>query len=688
MLKKYEYILKNLDCVHCANKIQNKLAENNEYKNVVVNFNTLKLTLESDLENILPDIVEVISKLEPEVEVIDVKEKVVDDEKYTLNFDIIRLFLGIVFAILGSFIRFPWKINLVFIIIAYAILLSRVIKNAIKLILKKTIDENFLITISCIGAFCIGERLEGLMVIILYEIGECLEDFAVDNSRKSISNLMNIKPEYANVKIGEEIKKVTPEEVNLDDIIVIKKGEEVPLDGVVVKGEASLNTSYITGESRIRKVKIDDEIFSGSINEDGLIEIKVTEKYENSTVIKILDLVENATDKKAKTETFVNKWAKIYSPIVVFLACIIAIALPIISKTTYSESIYRALIFLVVSCPCAIVISVPLSYFSGIGRASKSGILIKGSNYLDNLRKIKEVVFDKTGTLTKGTFGIEKIVTKSTKYTDNNILEYAVLGEYYSNHPIAKSILKDYKKEIDFNNVKNFEDISGKGIAYNYENKKVLIGNNELVNCEKENEIGTVIYVKVENEVIGYIVLNDIIKDDSKDAIRELKLNGIKTKMFTGDNEKIAFEVGKELDIVDIKCEMLPDDKYREIENLIESYKKTENKVAFVGDGINDSPVLARADIGISMGGVGSSSAIEASDVVIMTDSLMKIQEAINISNRTARIIKQNLIFALGVKLFVLILSAFGMATMWQAVFADVGVTLVTIVNTMRILRY
>lgn len=686
MLKKYEFILKDLDCAHCANKIQNKLSENKDYKNVVVNFNTLRLSLESDLDNIKPNIVEVISKLEPEVEVIDVNEKR-NEEEESVNLDIIRLIVGIFFTVLGSFLKLPGNYNLICIIIAYVIMLSRVVKNAVKLIFKKTIDENFLITISCIGAFIIGERLEGLMVIILYEIGELLEDMAVDNTRKSISDLMDIKPEYANIKLGDEIKEVSPEIVKLNDIVVIKKGEKIPLDGVVINGEASLNTSSLTGESRIRKVNKGDEVLSGSINEEGIIEIKVTEKYENSTVSKILELVENATDKKAKTETFVNKWAKIYTPVVVGLACLIAVLLPLISSLSYSESVYRALIFLVVSCPCAIVISVPLSYFSGIGRASKSGILIKGSDYLDNLRRIKEIAFDKTGTLTKGEFGIEKIVTKSSKYTKDDVLEYAVLGEYFSNHPIAKSILKEFNKEIDTSKVKDFEEISGKGISYKYDYKEIKIGNNELVECEKENEIGTVIYVKVEKDIIGYILLNDSIKSDSKQTIKELNKLGVKTRMFTGDNEEIALKVGKQLELDDIKCEMLPEDKYRELEKIIDSYKDTENKVAFVGDGINDSPVLARADIGISMGGVGSSSAIEASDVVIMTDDLSKIKEAINISNKTAKIIKQNLIFALAVKVLVLCLSVFGLATMWQAVFADVGVTLITIVNTMRILK-
>lgn len=691
ILKKYEFILKNLDCANCANKIQNKLSENENYKNVVVNFNTLKLTLESNLDNIKQDITKVIKEIEPEVEVLDIDKKNEVKEK-NINSNLLRIIIGIIFMLIGTFIKLPFKINILFIIGAYIILLFRTGKNAIKLLKKKVIDENFLVTVSCIGALIIGEQTEGLMVIILYEIGKLLENKAVNNTRKSIANLMDIKPEYANLKHENHEHKVNPMEVNIGDIIVVKQGEKVPLDGIIIKGEASLNTSSLTGESKLRGVKVNDEIISGSINEKGLIEVKVTEKYENSTVNKILELVENATDKKAKTETFVNKASRIYTPIVVLLAILVGILLPAFLNISYKESIYRALIFLVVSCPCAIVISIPLSYFTGIGKASKFGILIKGSNYLDAIKDIKEIAFDKTGTLTKGEFGVEKIKVYSKKFSKDDILEFASIGEIYSNHPIATAIIKEYNKKNSIKNIskeriKDFEEVAGKGLKYNFEEKLIKIGNSEFTNAKREKEIGTTIYVSVNNEVAGALVLNDEIKPETKEAIENLKSLGIKTKIFTGDNKNIALDVGKQIGIDEVKYEMLPQDKYSELEKMIEKQKNTTNTVAFVGDGINDSPVLALSDVGISMGGIGSSSAIEASDVVIMTDDLTKIKDAIEISKKTNKIIKQNLIFALFIKIFVLGLSVLGLTSMWAAVFADVGVTLITIINTMRILK-
>lgn len=714
-MKKYKFTLKDLDCANCANKIQNKLAENEYYENVVVNFNTLRLSLESELEyiEVKENVVKIISELEPEVEVLDIDKSYVHNEEEhehehehhhehhhdhdhehiheennhrKININVIRLLIGILLMIVGVYIKLPSYLNLIATVLAYVVLLFRTSKNAIKLLRKKTIDENFLVTISCIGAYFIGEQAEGLMVIVLYELGKILEDKAVNNTRKSIASLMDIKPEYANLKHSNHEHKVSPEEVNIGDIIIVKQGEKVPLDGVVVLGEASLNTASLTGESKLVKVKENDKIISGSINEKGLIEVKVTEKYENSTVSKILELVENATDKKAKTETFVNKASRIYTPIVVALATLVALLLPLFPEITYADSIYRALIFLVVSCPCAIVISIPLSYFTGIGKASKGGILIKGSNYLDALKDVKEIAFDKTGTLTKGEFGVEKIKSY-LNYSEEQILEYAALAESFSNHPIAVAILKKYGKTVDKENVKDFEEVSGKGLTYKINGKTVKVGNLEFAGNKKEDEIGTVIYVKLDEEVIGSIVLNDTLKPETKSAIERLKNIGIITKMFTGDNSEIALKVGKEIGINEVKAEMLPQDKYNELEKMINSNKDTKRKVAFVGDGINDSPVLALADVGISMGGIGASSAIEASDVVIMTDDLSKIEETIKISRKTNSIIKQNLLFALIIKVLVLLLSVFGVAQMWQAVFADVGVTLITIVNTMRILK-
>lgn len=702
-MKSHKFTLKDLDCANCANKIQNKLAENENYENVVVNFNTLRLSLESELaySEVKEHVVKVISELEPEVEVLDIDKTCGEEKEHhhaheevehasnkkKINPNVIRLIFGIMLMIVGVYTNLPGYTNLIITILAYVVLLYRTTKNSIKLLKKKIIDENFLVTISCIGAYCIGDQVEGLMVIILYELGKILEDKAVNNTRKSIANLMDIKPEYANLKHGTHDHKVSPEEVNIGDIIIIKHGEKVPLDGIVISGEAFLNTASLTGESKLKEVKVNDEIISGSINEKGLIEVKVTEKYENSTVNRILELVENATDKKAKTETFVNKASRIYTPVVVLLAVLVGIILPLISNINYTESIYRALIFLVVSCPCAIVISVPLSYFTGIGKASKSGILVKGSNFLDALKDIKSIAFDKTGTLTKGEFGVEKIKVYNSDYTQEQVLEIAAFAESYSNHPISKAVLKKYGKIVNKEIVVDFEEISGKGLTYKLNGKTVKVGNLSFAGDKKEEEIGTVIYVKIDDEVIGSLILNDMLKPETKEAIKELNNLGIEIKMFTGDNKDIAEKIGNEIGISAIKAEMLPQDKYNELEKMIKQNENTKNKVAFVGDGINDSPVLALSDVGISMGGIGASSAIEASDVVIMTDDLTKIKEAITISKKTNKIIKQNLLFALVIKVLVLVLSTFGLAQMWQAVFADVGVTLITIVNTMRILK-
>lgn len=693
MLKKYNFILKNLDCANCAREIEEGLKENKELHNVVVNFNTLRLSYETDTVS-KEEVIKKVLEIEPEVEVEEFSketEKIKENNENSskTKFQIIRLLIGTAIASLGLYLEKidgMQIVSMIVVLVGYVILLYRTLKNAGKLLIKShSINENFLVSLSCIGAYFIGEHFEGLMVIILYEIGKILEEKAINKTRRSISSLMNIKPEYANLKNGEDISVVKPEDIKIGDIVVIKQGEKIPLDGIVVKGEASLNTASLTGESKLRKVKVEDSVLSGSINENGLLEIKVTDEYKNSTVQKILDLVENATDKKAKTETFVGKAAGIYTPIVIVLAILVAVFLPLISSTTYSQSIYRALVFLVISCPCAIAISVPLSYFSGIGKASKEGILIKGSDYIDSLKELKEIVFDKTGTLTKGEFNVEKI-TKLSKYTEDEILNYAAIGESFSNHPIAKSILRSAKKDIDTSNVKEYKEIAGKGISYQIDGKTILVGNSELVDCENTNDGTTDIFVKIDDEVAGIIVLADTIKHGTKEAIEKLKSMGIKTRMFTGDNFEVAKKVAKDLKISNVKAEMLPTDKYKEMEKLID--KRDEKcKVAFVGDGINDSPVLALADVGFSMGGVGSSSAIEASDIVIMTDNIEKIVQAIDIANKTCKIIKQNLIFAIFVKILVLALSSIGVLGMASAVFADVGVTLITIFNTIRILK-
>lgn len=688
-MKKYEFILKDLDCAACANEIQEKLAKNPGLHNVNVNFAKLKLTYETDTVSV-EEVRKAVKEQEPDVEMIsEEKMKEIENKKESkTGVQIARLVVGTLIAGIGLYAKLPDTVSTIFIILGYAILLFRTAKNAFKMLFaSKKINENFLITVSCVGAYLVGEHMEGLMVIILYEIGKILEEKSISKSRKSIKDLMNIKPEYANLKAENDIKRVAPEEVRIGDTILVKEGEKVPLDGIVTKGTADLNTASLTGESKLTQVSENKNVLSGSIVVDGMIEVRVTEEYENSTVSRILDLVENATDKKAKTETFVNKASSIYTPIVIGLAAIVAIFLPLFTDIPYTGnngSIYRALIFLVISCPCSIAISVPLSYFSGIGKSSKEGILIKGSDYIDAIKDIKEIVFDKTGTLTKGEFEITKIDTFEN-YTEQEVLKYAVMGEKYSNHPIAKSIMKANKEEIA--EVQDFKEIAGKGLSYQYNGETVLVGNSVLVDANDSNEEGaTKIYVKINDKLAGIIYLGDTVKEGVVETIKELKKLGIKTNMFTGDNKQIAEKTGKEIGIQNIKSEMLPQDKYNAFEEIINK-KEEKAKVAFVGDGINDSPVLARADVGISMGGVGSESAIEASDVVIMTDNISKILDAIKISKKTCGIIRQNLVFAITVKVLILFLSTIGLSGMWQAVFADVGVTILTIFNTLRILK-
>ena len=735
-MRRYECKIKGLDCADCANKIQEELSKNTHLQNVSVSFAKQKIIYET--EDVTRDEIEkIVKSLEPEVEFIDddgldlegkdkknEQAKKENNKKFVLH--IIRLIIGTLIAFIGLYGGMPEPISTIFMLIGYIILLYRTAKNAIYLLFKsKTINENLLITISCIGAYLIGKHTEGLMVIVLYEIGKILEEKAINKTRKSISSLMDIKPEYANLKVQNEIKVVRPQDVEINQIVLVKQGEKIPLDGIVVKGEANLNTASLTGEAKPQSVQVGANVLSGSIVLDGLLEVRVTKRYENSTVSRILELVENATDKKAKTETFVNKAAKIYTPIVLGAAFLLGALLPLVSNvpyTTENGSIYRALIFLVISCPCAIAISIPLCYFSGIGKSSKEGILIKGSDYLDGLKDIKEVVFDKTGTLTKGEFVISQIECYGSEISQKEILKYAVLGESYSNHPIAKSIVKsarhaeDDKMEKALNdnnnqakefankikesnkdleeflkqnkdNVKDFEEVSGKGIKYSLDGNTVLLGNSLLVGKEDEKADATKIYVKINDELAGAITLKDKIKADAKDAIQKLNSREIVTKMFTGDSKEVAFKIAQELNIKDFKANMLPNDKYDELEKELKKFEGTSGKVAYVGDGINDSPVLARADIGISMGGAGSESSIEASDVVIMTDSIERINDAIDISKKTSKIIRENLIFSIGVKILILILSAFGIANMWEAVFADVGVTLITVLNAIRILK-
>lgn len=683
MNKKYTYVLEGLDCANCANKIENEIKKLDGYYNVVVNFSTSKLSFSSSSNNVLEQVTKVVNKIEPDVLVLD---KTINNSFRVNKLTLLKLFVGLFLGLSTLFVNYSSNVEIFVILCSYLVLLPKTMIKAFKIFVRnKSLDENMLITISVIGAFLIGDAFEGFMVIGLYEIGKLLEEMAVNKSKKSVSELMDIKVEYANLKVDNGIMSKSPEEINVGDIIVVKKGEKVPLDGTIVKGNTYIDTSALTGESHLQRVSVKDKVLSGSINTDSIIEIRVDEIYENSTVNRILDLVEKATDRKAKTENFVAKAARVYTPIVLLLAILTGLLLPIIFNVSYSDSIYRALSFLVISCPCAIAISVPLSYFSGIGLASKHGILIKGSDYLDNLRKISTIVFDKTGTLTTGLFEVSEIVSLNDNYSKEELLEICAIGESFSNHPIAKSVVKYYGKKIHNKNVKNYQEISGRGIEFNFNDLFVQIGNNSLVK-EKKKQNGNYLNIMVNHELVGYIVIKDQIKDSSVKAIEKLKRNNKKVMVFTGDNGVVAKEVCSKLGIDDYYYNLLPDDKYQKLDKLIKG-KKNNEVVAFVGDGINDAPVLMLSDIGISMGSIGSQSAIEASDVVLMKDDVDSINIAINISKRTTKIIKQNLIFAIGTKILFIILNMFGTLAMAWAVFADVGVTVITILNSIRILK-
>ena len=677
-MKKYKYNINNLDCANCAREIEEMLNDNVNFNNAVVNFSTCKISYESDKDYTLEELNTLIKTVEPDA-YIPLNEEVNDDrniKEYHLSILIIALVIGL----LGYFLPLPKIVKIILYLISYSLLLYKTSINAIKLLKKGSgINENALITISCIGALLIGEVLEGMMVITLYTIGKILEEKAINNSRKSIKDLLDIKEPFAYLLEDNKTIKIPVEEVKINDILVVKKGEKIPVDGVIIKGSSSLDTSALTGESTLEDVKINDNVLSGSINMGDVLEMKATNTFSNSTVAKILDLLESATDKKTKTETSVAKFSKIYTPIIIGLAILITIILPLIFKVPFKISLYRALTFLVISCPCAIAISVPLSYFTGIGVASKKGVLVKGSNYLDNLSNTTNIIFDKTGTLTNGTFNVENIEVLDDKYSKEEIIDFLTKGESLSNHPIAKSILKLKKGKIDNRDIKNFKEIEGNGISFTLDKKNILIGNSKLCDCD----IDTDLHLNIDGKHMASVVINDGIKENAKDTIKELKNNNIKTYMFTGDKKAVALNIGKKLGIDEIKYEMLPQDKFKSFEDVA----SINGITIFVGDGINDAPVLKRADIGISMGGVGSDSAIEASDIVLMSDELSKIPLAINISKYTKKIIKENLVFAMSIKIIILLLSVFGFANMWLAVFADTGVTLLTILNTLRIMN-
>ena len=605
----------------------------------------------------------------------------------------IKIIIAFILFLIAICIPFPkeWMKKGIY-IVSYCIVGLDIVWKAVRNITRgKVFDENFLMTIATIGAFAIGEFPEAVAVMLFYQIGELFQSYAVDKSRKSIASLMNIRPDFANVKRDNQIIKVNPEEVKIGETIVVKPGEKIPLDGIIVEGNSLVDTSALTGESIPKEVGSGDEVLSGCINQNGLLTIKVEKEFGESTVSKILDLVENASSKKSKSENFISKFAKYYTPIVVITAVLLAIIPPFILKdATFIDWLYRALTFLVVSCPCALVISIPLGFFGGIGGASKMGILVKGSNYLEALSKAEIVVFDKTGTLTQGVFKVQKI--HPVDISKEELIELTAHAESYSNHPISVSIREAYGKEIKHNRIEKIQELPGLGVIAKVDEKEILAGNEKLmkqkkIQYSKCEEIGTIIYIAIENKYAGYIVIADEIKEDAKKTIKELKKNNIsKTIMLTGNKKVVGESVAKKIGIDQVYTELLPDGKVEKMEKLLKETSQT-GKLVFVGDGINDAPVLALSDIGIAMGGLGADSAIEAADIVIMTDEPSKIVNAIKISKKTMRIVKQNIIFAISIKVAVLILSAFGLSNMWEAVFADVGVSVIAILNALRVLK-
>lgn len=693
--------LNGLDCAHCAAKIEKLTNELQGVDNATLDFINKKLKVnvkdEDKASDITDEIKGIVKRLEPHVEV-----KVKDEDKRhshhehnhdkdgTEKTEIIKLIIGGILFVLPIVLKLEGILRLLVFGLSYLIVGYEVILNAIRNVFRgDPFDENFLMTVASIGAFIIGEYPEGAAVMIFYQLGELLQGMAVNYSRKSISSLINIRPDSANLVKDNEIILVDPKDVNVGDIIVVKPGEKVPLDGVVIEGESSLDTSNITGESVPRDVKTGDLVFSGVVNIHGLLKIEVKKRYDESTVAKILDLVENASSKKAPTENFITKFARFYTPVVVFIALGLFLIPPLFFGGSFKEWGYRACVFLVVSCPCALVISIPLGFFGGIGGASRAGILVKGGNYLEALTDVDTIVFDKTGTVTKGIFKVTDVLSYGN-YSKEEILEIGAYGESFSNHPIGKSIVDAYGKEIKKEYIKSYKEIPGKGIEVNIEDVDYVLGNKSLfdeknIPVNEIESIGTVIYVGEKEKHIGTIVVSDELKDNIIEDINKLKAIGIKRLiMLSGDNESTAKKVGKMLNLDEVYGNLLPQNKVAKLEEIM---AESKGKVIFVGDGVNDAPVLTRSDIGIAMGGLGSDAAIEASDIVIMTDEIGKIATGIKIGRNTKRIVLQNIILALGFKLIVLVLGAFGIATMWEAVFADVGVALIAILNSIRALK-
>ncbi|ATD56017.1 heavy metal translocating P-type ATPase [Clostridium chauvoei] len=739
--------LEGLTCANCGNKIEGRVNKLNGVVEANLNFSTSTLIVEIDSsvpkDKIIEEVKDIVKKLEPEVIVLekgkskikratnknickdfccDIKEghhnhnhshsgnccnehhHHEDNKKgghehehnhESISFklkDNWKLIIGAILYIIAMILSKDSIVAAILFVVSYVLIGGGVVYSAFRNIIRgELFDENFLMTVATLGAFFIGEFPEGVAVMLFYQIGEMFQGYAVNRSRKSITSLMDIRADYANLLVGDKDTKVSPEDVSVDDIIIIKPGERVPLDGVVIEGSSLVDTSALTGESVPREIKVDEQILAGCINNNGVLKVKVTKGFGESTVSRILELVENASSKKAPTEKFITKFSKIYTPIVVFLALGLALIPPlVISNATFDVWIYRASIFLVVSCPCALVISVPLVLFAGIGGASKKGILVKGGNYLEALKDVDTVVFDKTGTITKGVFKVTEV--NPINIDSDKLLEIAALGEVFSNHPIAQSIVKAYGKEINKDNIKEYEEVSGHGIKVSIDDEEILLGNYKLmkkfnIQYEEVDSIGTIVYIAINKEYKGNIIISDEIKKEAKEAIKELKENGInRVVMLTGDNKVVAEKVAKSVGIDNVYSELLPVDKVEKIEGLLKEGSNV-SKVAFVGDGINDAPVLARADIGVAMGNIGSDAAIEAADIVLMNDEPQALVEAIKVAKKTNKVLWQNIIFALGIKIFVLLLGAFGVATMWEAVFADVGVTILAVLNSTRCLK-
>ena len=696
-MKEFTLGLEGLNCASCASKIEQLTNEIDGVDKATLDFVTKKLRVkvheERKTKGIIAEIKKIVNRLEPDVNIIEEMEASQHDHSHEHDHldrkDIIRIILSGILFIIPGLLKLDGVPRFAVYLLAYIIIgLEIIIKAVRNLVAGHPFDEYFLMTVATLGAFAIGEYPEGVAVMLFYQVGEFFQGLAVNHSRKSISSLVDIRPDYANLEKDGKISVVNPKDVHIDDIIVIKPGEKVPLDGLVIEGKSSVDTSNITGESVPRNIQAGDTLLSGFVNNEGLLKMQVKKEFKDSTVSKILDLVENAASKKAPTERFITKFARYYTPIVVFIALAIGIIPPLLLGYNISDWAYRAFVFLVISCPCALVISIPLGFFGGIGGASKVGILVKGGNYLEALTDVDTMVFDKTGTITKGIFKVTKI-EGFNGHNQEEVLELAALSESFSNHPIGRSIVAAYGGEIDKAKVTSYREIAGKGIEAEIDGAKILIGNEKLfkdnnIEIVEVESIGTIAYVGKDGVHIGTIEVSDELKDNVVDHIKEIKLAGIKTVMLSGDKEETAKKVGRMVNIDRVYGDLLPQDKVRIFEDIL---SKSKGKVAFIGDGVNDAPVLARADIGVAMGGLGSDAAIEASDIVIMTDEIGKLATGIRIAKNTKKIVIQNIVFALGVKLAVLALGAFGLASMWEAVFADVGVSIIAILNSMRALK-